>query len=282
VTGGDASIDGTLETGGSVVILNPVSLDLTGVTARPTSPLATASRSVEPAPSLEELGITAPAGAEVSYEDGALTVTSEGDLVIAGGSWDLPGLVSVTISTPATITVEGELSLPADVDLHLNALAVVVEGDGGLESPLPQPAPIPICGLRPLLPVETPAGSFSLVATAAQPAEIDVEPWRRDGRVVPGSRRPVPVALLGSDELDVGDLDRRSLRLGPGEAAPLFRWVLRIDVNRDHRLDLLGFFRMRDAEIAFGDDLVCMTAERHDGGLVEGCDAIDTTPHRRR
>jgi hypothetical protein len=55
--------------GGSVVLVNPAPLVLGPMT----SALAT---------TLDELGILAPSGAQVSYDDsGGLTVTTEGDLI---------------------------------------------------------------------------------------------------------------------------------------------------------------------------------------------------------
>ena len=75
--------------GGEVVLLNPVASPLGHIGAGAT-------------PTLESLGITAPDGAVVSYDDitGELTVTSEGDLFIEGAAIDLEGLTTVAIRTP--------------------------------------------------------------------------------------------------------------------------------------------------------------------------------------
>jgi hypothetical protein len=51
-----------------------------------------------------------------------------------------------------------------------------------------------------------------------------------------------------------------------------------VDVNRDGHADLVARFSVREAEIAFGDRVVCLVAETADGGVIEGCDEIDTIP----
>ena len=92
------------------------------------------------------------------------------------------------------------------------------------------------------------------------------------------------VALLGSAALDVRAVDPRSLRLGFGEApAPVRRGLLRLvrlDVNRDGRADLLTRFDAREAGIAYGDSWLCLAAETRSGEPLEGCDAIETLPPR--
>lgn len=141
-------------------------------------------------------------------------------------------------------------------------------------------------GLQTIVPAaEREVGTFSLVATAAQPVDIDVEPRSLDGRVLPGRRRPLPVVLFGSEDLDLRDVDALSLRLGPGGAAPLAYFGrirgIRADVDRDRHADLVARFSVREAEIAFGDRFVCVVAETTGGSVIEGCDDIDTMPRSR-
>lgn len=277
VTGDGSSIGGDLQGDGQVVIVNPSGVDFGPVTAGTT-------------PTLEELGVTAPDGAIVSYDDvtGELTVSSEGDLFIVGTAIDLPGLTSVRIVTLGSITITGTLSVPADVDLHLEAQGELAI-DGEIEAPggdivvVPPPVIVPLCqGLRPQPADERPVGSFSLVASAARQIDIDVKPWSQRNLVLPGRRQLVPVAILGSDDLDVRDIDESSLRLGPGEAEPAAwrgrRSIRRGYANRDRDVDLLARFDVRDTGIAYGDDEVCLVAETTDGETLEGCDAIQTLP----
>ena len=54
--------------------------------------------------------------------------------------------------------------------------------------------------------------------------------------------------------------------------------VQRLRVNRDRHPDLLAYFGVREAEVAFGDRELCLVAETHDGELLEGCDRIDARP----
>jgi filamentous hemagglutinin family protein len=270
VTGGDASsIEGQLRADGSVYLVAPPPLAL--------GPVASGA-----APTLEELGITAPAGAGVTFTDaGVLTVIGDGDLLVEGGLIDIPGLTSLVLVASGDVVIAGALVLPPDVTLRIEAGGSIEIEDGSI---VPDPGIVPICrGLRAIFPAaEREVGRFSLVATAARPADIDVDPWSSHDRVRPGRRQPLPVALLGSEDLDVRDVDARSLRLGPGEAAPwaLFgrRHGLRVDVNRDHHADLVARFSVREAEIAFGDRVVCLVAETADGSVIEGCDEIDTIP----
>jgi filamentous hemagglutinin family protein len=283
VTGGDPSqIGGDLQVGGSVVLLNPTGLVLPSDAAISTVDLAASS---DAAATLEQLGISAPAGADVTLDaNGALTITTPGDLVVAGGAPDLPGLTSITLVAGGNITITGALELPPDVALSLDTGSGPPDrsGDGPPGGIVVSAPPLfPPCNhLRPLPPVEQEIGAFSIVATAAQPVEIDVLPWRRNSRVTPG-RGVIPLALLGSPDLDVRDVVADSLRLGRGEAAPIGR-AFPLRSNRDRYADLLALFRVRDAEIAFGDPMVCLTGETADGTVIEGCDAIDTTPRRRR
>jgi len=279
---GPSGIEGRLQAGGSVYLAAPAPLDL--------GPVVSGA-----APTLEELGITAPAGAEVTLDEaGVLTVTTDGDLLVEGRPIDLPELTRLVLVASGNIVIRGALDLPADVTLRIEAGGTVEIEDGSiLPDPGdvvigPDPPIVTICrGLRTVFPpVERVVGRFSLVATAAQPVEIDVEPRSRHDRVTPGRRRPLPVALLGSDDLDVRDVDARSLRFGPGEAGPRIHLGggrgRGIDVNRDRRADLVALFSVRAAEIAYGDRVVCLVGETRDGVVIEGCDEIDTTPRRGR
>ena len=243
-------------------------------------------------PTLEELGIRAPDGAEVSFDaNGVLTVTGQGDLYVEGVFPEIPGLTGLHLDTPGRVIVTGAIELPPGAALQIDAGAIeiaddaLVVGDPLILPPLEPPIIVnPFCfGMRQLFPPEErEVGSFSLVASAARPVAIDVQPWGWNNRLRLGSRQLIPVALLGSTDLDVRDVDEGSLRLGPGEAEPLGRpgrpWILRLDVNRDRQLDLLALFDVRDTEVAFGDTHLCLVAETEDGALLEGCDAVDTWP----
>jgi hypothetical protein len=260
VAGGASLIEGGLVAEpGTRVVLAPAPLELGPVT----NALA---------PSLDDLGITAPSGADITLVDGALTVSTQGDLLVSGDGLSLlPDFTSVTLIAAGEIVIESDLDLPADASLSLEA------GGGGVVAP----PVIAFCpGLRPIFPAqERELGRFSLVATAAEPIAIDVRPGSDRNAVRPGSSQRLPVAILGSEQLDLRDLDPRSPRLGPGAAPPQAAGPRRRGARG--AAAWLGLFSVREAQIAFGDALVCLLAERRGGGLLEGCDAIDTRPRRR-
>lgn len=262
VGGDDASLGGSL-------VAEPGAVGV-----RAPAPLALGPVTQALAPSLDELGITAPSGAEVTLVGGVLTVETEGDLLVVGdGLSQLPDLTSVRLLAGGSIAIGSDVTWPADVTLELDT-----GGSDVVASPV-----IPFClGLRPVFPPqEREIGHFSLVATAAEPMAIDVRPGSDRNAVRPGSGQRLPVAILTSPRLDPGDLDPRSPRLGPGEAAPRAIVRRRGRGPRAAPVDWLGLFSVRQAEIAYGDELVCLVARRRQGGLLEGCDAIDTRPARR-
>ena len=108
-------------------------------------------------------------------------------------------------------------------------------------------------------------------------AAVDIRPFSDTHPVNPMSRGVVPVAILGSDTLDVADIDRTTLAFGPAAAATVFaRGGLVRDLNGDDVPDLVSLYRIQDTGIAFGDTEACVTGELLDGRPFEGCDAIET------
>lgn len=304
VMGGRASqIDGQLISGGAVYLANPAGVVLHSQLSPITSPIVVAISTPAPAaPTLEELGMRAPDGAEVSFDAaGVLGVYTAGDLFVEGSFPEIPGLTRVRLVAEGAIVVaaSGSLRVPAGVSLELDAGRIEISGPIGGGDPTPAPGepfpgdlyPMPLprfcTGLRPIHPAAKRAiGSFSLVASAARQVAVDVAPGDPRNRVSPGSRQVLAVALLGSSELDVRDVDPGSLRLGAGEAEPLALrrqpLALRLRANRDGYLDLVAIFSVREAEVAFGDDSLCLVAETRAGELLEGCDAIETRLVRPR
>jgi hypothetical protein len=235
-------------------------------------------------PTLEDLGITAPSGAELSFDaEGALTVATEGDLRVAGGVVDVPGLTSLVLVALGRVVVEGTLELPIDVSLRIEAGEIEV--GGGVVSPgdvvlnpLPPLVGVPFCDdLRPVFPAEArEVGSFTLEMSAARQVEIEVGAGRRMGHRRHGM---IAVSILGSANFDVRDIDERSLRLGPGESEPKRSRgrgrTHRADVDRDGEMDLVVRFDVEAAGIARGDARVCLFGQTQDGAWIEGCDTIE-------
>lgn len=107
---------------------------------------------------------------------------------------------------------------------------------------------------------------------------MKVHPWLPRFRFVNlFSRGLTRIALLGSDELDVRDIDVASLRGGPAEIGAK-RYKRFRDVDRDGHPDLIALFRTRKLGLAFGDTRLCVAGETVDGRLFEACGEIETIP----
>lgn len=109
-------------------------------------------------------------------------------------------------------------------------------------------------------------------------AAIDVRPGSSENPLNPGSQGVVPVALLGSPDLDVMNVDPASLLLGVDGAAVVGSSVVFLDANDDGWNDLVGNYPVPDTGTAYGDTSICLTGATFDGVEVAGCDAIRTVP----
>jgi hypothetical protein len=109
--------------------------------------------------------------------------------------------------------------------------------------------------------------------------EIDVKPGSDPNSIDPSLEGDLPVAVLGSDDINVEDVDVDTLAFGPSGApfdhshGPHFE-----DLNGDGLIDLMAHFRIEETGIAFGDRMACIIGETTDGTPFTGCDAIRTVP----
>lgn len=107
--------------------------------------------------------------------------------------------------------------------------------------------------------------------------DIDIKPGSPVDPI--GGVGGVPVAILGSDTLDVTDADLTTLKFGPAGAAPAHAEGGHVqDVDGDGHPDLLSHYPTHDTGIVSGDSEACVTGELLDGTLIEGCDSIVTVP----
>lgn len=108
----------------------------------------------------------------------------------------------------------------------------------------------------------------------APTVSIDIRPGTELNPIDPGSRALVPVAILGSIDFDVSEVDVKTLAFGP-DGARAFRLVRpMVDVNRDGLEDLLTFYRASRSGIENGDSEACLSFRNVHGIRFTGCDAI--------
>ena len=110
--------------------------------------------------------------------------------------------------------------------------------------------------------------------------ELDIKPGSDLNGINPSSRGVVLVAILGSEDFDVADIDGTTLGFGPYYARPAKAvGENHADVNADGFPDLLAHFRTAETGIEFSDTKACLSGETLDGRSFEGCDTIQTVPH---
>jgi hypothetical protein len=107
---------------------------------------------------------------------------------------------------------------------------------------------------------------------------LDVRPRKRWNPLDITSDRPVRIALLGTEEFDVEELDRVTLRFGPKKAEPVHDLPAHLrDVNRDGYADLVVHVVPRELGVTLAGEDVCLTGSLLDGRPLEGCDSVRPT-----
>jgi hypothetical protein len=114
-------------------------------------------------------------------------------------------------------------------------------------------------------------GAFEADVIAAR---IDVRPGAI-GLSRPGS---FPVAVFGSEELDVGAIDQATLAFGPDAASPVDAVGDPLDLDGDGYPDLVLRYRVADVGLELGDAEICLSGETLEGLPFYGCDEIRVLP----
>jgi CSLREA domain-containing protein len=131
-------------------------------------------------------------------------------------------------------------------------------------------------------------GALEFVAAAAL-MEIDIQPGNDSNPIHSPGRRDLPVAILGSEIVDVREVDLTTLAFGPETAAPVHDLTqpnvlqnhLR-DVNHDGFVDLLSHYGTQHTGISSDDLEACITGDLSIGARFEACDALLViSPNRR-
>ncbi len=115
---------------------------------------------------------------------------------------------------------------------------------------------------------------IAIAPAAIREVAIDIRPGNDRNVINPRSNGGIWVAVLSDTGFDALDVDRDSVRFGPGEA-PALRSGVR-DVDLDGTTDLLLRFEVAEAGIECGDTEVSLSGQTHDGRAIAGEDTIQT------
>lgn len=106
--------------------------------------------------------------------------------------------------------------------------------------------------------------------------DMDIKPNRYWNLIKPTSQRPLPVALLTTQDFDATSINLLSIAFGPAGAAPITDSGVIIDVDSDGDEDYVVYFSISETGIQCGDTSASITGETLDGQSFEGGDTIYT------
>jgi len=103
--------------------------------------------------------------------------------------------------------------------------------------------------------------------------DIDIKPGSDPNSINSKSMGLVPVAILGSAEFDVADVDITTVTFGPGAAVPVHDGHFE-DVNDDGLIDLVFHFAQKDTGLSPSDTEADLIGSTLDGTDFCGMDAV--------
>jgi hypothetical protein len=178
-------------------------------------------------------------------------------------------------------------------DWQANGASLVWVGDGfqdGTDLPSmlpPDNAPLPLALFSFS---NTQSGAFAQILTievavteAVQRVEIDVKPGNENNCINPASRGVLPVAIFGSDVLDVAQVDQGSLNLDgldvrvKGNQYPQCHGQY---LRGDEYMDLVCHFSMDGSPWSGEESSAVLTGSLLDGTLIAGEDEVCLVPRR--
>jgi hypothetical protein len=104
---------------------------------------------------------------------------------------------------------------------------------------------------------------------------IDVDPWSTDNIIKPNSDYPIAVAILGSSEFDVIQIDPATVKLAEATNTMLVPEFGNFDNDEGDITDALLGFATEDTGIACDDIEVTLTGQTYSGVAFEGADTIN-------
>lgn len=158
------------------------------------------------------------------------------------------------------------------INLCEGSLAATCPGDSSLNGTTD------LCEIAPTCPTGTVLNTTTDVCTLLL-VDVDIKPGSDPNSIKVKIEKVITVAILGSADLDVSDINATTLLFGDyaeGEGASPANKVTIKDVNKDGYLDLVSQYRLSGTGIDLGDTEACISGELLDGTQFLACDAIRT------
>jgi len=110
------------------------------------------------------------------------------------------------------------------------------------------------------------------------PVEIAIRADGASAGVNLASRGVIPVTVLGAADFDVANIERSTLRFGPGSATPAHPSGGHLaDVNGDGHPDLVSHYWIGDSGISADDESACISGQTSAGKSFKGCGPLQAT-----